>query len=342
MTVEVAGGEAPALAYPALVGAIERGDRVLLNVTAVELGLGTGGVHLVVAVDAEARDAAMPAGRVMKARYLPHQLAVASVEETHPEALEDPRALDGVPVVVAPLHSMIAPIAAGARAAGAERVVYVMTDQAALAGPFSRLVADLRERGLLVAWVTAGQCFGGELEAVSVWTGLLAAVRVAGADLVVAADGPGNLGTATTWGVSALAVGNAANAATTLRGRPVVALRASFADARERHRGVSHHSLTMLEHVVGPGATVAVPALEDPQRTAIWDALRSRRLEERHHLVEVDGRPALDELAGAGVQVRSMGRRIDEDPVFWLAAGAAGILAARMAAGSTRWRSELG
>ncbi|HYF12506.1 MAG TPA: DUF3866 family protein, partial [Actinomycetota bacterium] len=152
------------------------------------------------------------------------------------------------------------------------------------------------------------------------------------------ADGPGNLGTETTWGVSALGVGNAANAATVLGGRALVALRISFVDPRERHRVVSHHSLTMLEHVVAPGAHIAVPVLDDPERTAVWDALRSRRLEDRHQLVEVEAAPAVTELARSGVDVTSMGRGPDDDPAFFLAAGAAGILAARMAAGAALWR----
>ena len=50
-----------------------------------------------------------------------------------------------------------------------------MTDGAALPGAFSRLGVDLREAGLLDGWITCGQAFGGDLEAVTVWTGMLAA-----------------------------------------------------------------------------------------------------------------------------------------------------------------------
>jgi Protein of unknown function (DUF3866) len=342
LTVDVDGGRASALAYPELVGGCRPGDRVLLNTTAVALGLGTGGMHLVVAVDRETAEEWTAPGRVMKARYLPHQLAVRTVEETDREALEAPGGLGATPVVVAPLHSMVAPIAAGMRIAGAARVVYVMTDGAALPGGLSRLVPRLRDAGLIDTWLTAGQAFGGELEAVTVWSALLAAVHVARADAVIVADGPGNLGTDTTWGVSALGVGNAATAATVLGGRALVALRISFADPRERHRALSHHSLTMLEHVVAPGAHVAVPVLDDPERTPVWDALRSRRLEDRHQLVEVEGAPAVTELDRSGVDVTSMGRGPDDDPAFFLAAGAAGILAARMAAGAAPWRRGTG
>jgi hypothetical protein len=338
LRVEVDGGQADALAYPSLVGPIGAGDRVILNTTAVELGLGTGGRHLVIARIGASADVAHP-GRVMKARYLPHQSAVRTVEETHADVLEG-AALAGVPVVAAPLHSMLAPIAAGAKAAADARVVYVMTDGAALHGRLSRLVAGLRESALLDGFVTTGQAVGGDHEAVTLWTGLLASVAVLDAEVVVVADGPGNLGTATTWGVSSLANGHALDAAETLGGRPVAALRISFAEVRERHRVVSHHSLTILDRVCHVAANVAVPVLEDEaERDAVWDALRARRLEERHRLIEVDGRPALDELGRRRLDVTSMGRSPADDPAFFLAAGAAGVLAGRMAAGSHAYRS---
>jgi hypothetical protein len=342
LEVEVDGTSAPAISYPDLCGEVRPGDPVLLNATALELGLGTGGLHLVIAVEGRESSAWAPPGHVVKARYTPLQTAVASVEETHTELLEASEGLAQTPVVCAPLHSMLAPIAAGAKRAADARVVYVMTDGAALAGGFSRLVEQLRAAGLLDGWITCGQAFGGELESVTVWTGLLAAKEVLDAEVIVVADGPGNLGTDTTWGVSALASGHALNATEALGGRPVAALRVSFADGRERHRGVSHHSLTILDRVCRVSADVAVPVLEGRERDLVWDSLRERRLEERHHLVEVDGRPALDELERAGVEIDSMGRTALEDPAFFLAAGAAGILAGRMAAGSRRWRRGAG
>lgn len=341
LDVELEGERASALAYPALSGPLQEGDVVLLNTTAVALGLGTGGFHLVVAVEGRDELDVAGRGRVMKARYTPLQVAVESVEETHPEALDASPGLEGMPVVVAPLHSMVAPVAAGARAAGGGRVVYVMTDGAALPGPFSRLVPRLRESGLLDGFVTAGQAFGGELEATTTWTALLAAKEVMGAELVIVADGPGNLGTRTKWGVSALGAGHTMNAAAALGGRPVAALRVSFADARERHRGVSHHSLTILSEVCLVPANVAVPVLDSEERETVWAALREARLEERHQLVEVAGTPALDELAARGLEVETMGRSVADDPAFFLAAGAAGVLAARMAAGGRAWRASL-
>ncbi|MGZ5306214.1 MAG: DUF3866 family protein [Actinomycetota bacterium] len=340
LEVDVDGTRATAIAYPELCGPVTVGDVVILNTTAISLGLGTGGVHLVVAVEGAEVGGDEIAGRIMKARYMPLQTAVTSVEEGHRGALEGSSGLEHTPVVCAPLHSMIGPIAAGAKRAGEARVVYVMTDGAALPGAFSRLVFELRDAGLIDGWITCGQAFGGELEAVTVWTGMLAAKEVLEADVIVVADGPGNLGTDTTWGVSALTSGNSLNAVAALGGRPIPSLRISFADSRHRHRGVSHHSLTILRDVCLVPTDVPVPTLEiDTQRQSVWDALRAAKIEERHQLVEVDGRPALDELAVRRVEPRSMGRGVDDDPAYFLAAGAAGVLAGRTAAGNRRWRA---
>lgn len=346
LEVEVDGGRARALAYPAIVGDVEPGDRVLLNTTAVWLGLGTGGVHFVVAVLADDRgrhpgDAPVEGGRIMKLRYTPLQLRVETVEEATKGAipLDFASGLDGLPVVWTPLHSMIAPAAAGARAAGARRVAYVMTDGAALPAAMSRLSASLRSSNLLDAVITVGQAFGGDLEAVNVFTGLLAARHVVGADVVVVGDGPGNTGTGTAWGSSDLESAMSLNAVHILGGRPVAALRISFADARERHRVVSHHAITALSRVALAPVHVAVPAIEDAdRRAAVWAMLTAAGIHERHQLVEATGQPALDLLAERGVAVSSMGRGVDDDPEFFLAAGAAGVLAGRMAADDRAWR----
>lgn len=331
--VDVDGERRTALAYLELVGPIQVGDEVLLNTSAVELGLGTGGMDFVVADlrPGGGWEGSLP-GRVVKARYTPLQTVVSAVEETHAGELEASAGLQGTPVVVAPLHSMIGPIAAGARAAGATRVVYVMTDGAALPGSFSRLVPRLRDAGLLDGFVTTGQAFGGRLEAVTVWTGLLAAKEIDGADVIVVADGPGNTGTDTRWGVSALGAGQALNAVPVMGGRPIAALRVSFADPRPRHRGLSHHSRTILQDVCLVPAVVAVPRLQGEQREALWSALRG--LPERYEAVEADGGGALALLAERRVEVDSMGRTSAMDPAFFLAAGAAGAIAGRMVSDS--------
>lgn len=335
LSVEVEGSTAAALAYPGLVGPVGPGDRVVLNTTAVSLGLGTGGFHFVVAVEGMLSLEDDGPGHTMKARYTPQQVKVLAAEEArgpHRDALALAESLGGTPVVWTPLHSMVGPAVAGARAAGARRVAYVMTDGAALPAAFSRLAAELRASGLLEAVVTAGQAFGGDFETINVFTGLLAARAVAGADVVVVGDGPGSSGTESVWGSTHLQSAMSLNAAGILQGRPVAALRLSFADPRPRHRGVSHHSLTALSKVALFETHVAVPAVEDEARRAeIWDALRIAGIQGRHRLTEATGQPAVDLLADHGIAMESMGRSFADDPEFFLAAGAAGVLAGSIA-----------
>ena len=337
-------GQAVAIAYPALVGPVAPGDRVLLNTTAVALGLGTGGAHFVVAVEDRAGGEVEPSGRTMKLRYTPHQIQVLAAEEEgsdHRTRLRDATGLAGLPAVWVPLHSMVGPAVAGARAAGVGRVAYVMTDGSALPAALSRQLAELRARGLLDAVITAGQAFGGDLEAVNTFTGLLAAQAAAGAEVVVVGDGPGNTGTDTIWGATDIESAMSLNAAAILGGRPVAALRISFADPRARHRVVSHHVLTALARVAMAPVHVAVPVVADEgRRDAVWAALRQAKLEERHQLVEVTGQPALDLLAEHGIEAESMGRKVADDPEFFLAAGAAGVLAGRMAAADKGWNAD--
>ncbi|MBX6723303.1 MAG: DUF3866 family protein, partial [Dactylosporangium sp.] len=197
-----AGETVRALAYPALVGEPAAGDRVLLNLGAVALGLGTGGYAMVVALpdrlppDPPQAAAGRAAGHLVKARYTPLQTIVLGVDEEaspHRAALADADSVDGMPVVTADLHSALAPILAGVSATRPQaRVAYVMTDGGALPAWFSRTLHALRDR--LVGTVTVGQAFGGDLEAVTVHSGLLAARHVLGADVAVVAQGPGNLG----------------------------------------------------------------------------------------------------------------------------------------------------
>lgn len=334
-----AGDTIRALAFPALVGSPEIGDRVLLNVSALARGLGTGGYALVIALpDRPPVDPPDGPGHLVKARYTPLQAMVLGVddqESPHHDLLRDADDLDALPVVVADLHSALPAIVAGARSAASlagrrpPTVAYVMTDGGALPAWFSRTIAGLRSAGWIAACITTGQAFGGDLEAVTVHTGLLAARHVVGADLVVVAQGPGNLGTGTRWGFSGVAAGEAINAAGVLGGRPVASLRVSGADARERHLGVSHHSLTAYGRVALAAADVVVPVLEGDLGRRVRD--QAAPLGARHRLVEVDaGGPLLAALADTPVRLSTMGRGLHEDPAAFLAAAAAGVHAAAL------------
>ncbi len=333
-----------ALAYPRLTGTPVPGDRVLLNTTALQLGLGTGGYALVIAIpDRLPADPSEP-GHLVKARYTPLQACVSGSDEqgsaSH-QLLREADDLGGMPVVVADLHSAVPAIIAGyladrpghaARSSGQPpRIAYVMPDGGALPIWFSRTAAALREAGWLAGTVTVGQAFGGDLEAVTLHTGLLAARYVLGAEAAIVAQGPGNLGTGTRWGFSGVVAGEAVNAAAVLRGRPVGSLRISAADPRDRHRGISHHSLTAYGRVALARADIVVPRLDGDFGAGVLAA--AAPLAARHGIVLVGLEGLAAALRRCPVPLSTMGRGLDQDPAYFLAAAAAGRHAARLAAG---------
>ncbi len=342
LDVSVDGTQVLALAYPALTGCPRPGDRVLLNTTALELGLGTGGYALVVAVPDRLPPDPVITGRLVKGRYTPLQATVLGADEQgspHHDVLRDADDLSGMPVVVADLHSALPAVLAGVfsrpgRAGGhgprsghacrgaSPRVVYVMQDGGALPAWFSRTCAALRDAGWLTAVITTGQAFGGDLETVTVHTGLLAARHVLGADVAIVTQGPGNLGTGTRWGFSGVVAGEAVNAVAALGGRPVACLRISDADPRERHSGISHHSLTAYGRVALARADVVVPGL--PGEFGRRVAAEAAPLGGRHAIVTVPVEGLEAALRSCPAPLSTMGRGLDEDRAYFLAAAAAG------------------
>ena len=301
----------------ALVGPVAVGDPVVVNTTAVELGLGTGGWDVVHWNLARSSFDAPGSGHVMKLRYTSLQADTGVAEEV--EGYTAP-SLAGVPVVVCSVHSQLAAVAV-AFAAGAPdlRLGYLMTDAAALPLALSDLVASLREKGLLAVTVTAGQAFGGDLEAVNALSGLEVAVA-GGADAVVVGPGPGGVGTGTPHGHGAVEAAVLVDLAGRAGAHPILAVRFSDADARDRHRGISHHTTGALD-LAREQVRVPVPRGE-PSPHGTGDQV---------DVTEVDVPDVVALLARWGVVVTSMGRAAAEDPRFHSYAAAAGVLAASVA-----------
>jgi hypothetical protein len=318
--VEVDGS--PAYVLTGLIGPVAVGDEVVVNTTAVELGLGTGGSH-VVHWNLSRREWWQPGpGTVMKLRYTSLQADVGAAEEA-PGYEPPPGGLQDAPVVACALHSQLAPVAATlAEARPGCRVAYVMTDGASLPLALSDLVGDLSAAGLLATTITSGQAFGGDHEAVNLHSALEVALAE-GADVVLVAAGPGGVGTRTRLGFSGLEAASVIDAAALLGGRPVVAVRYSGADSRERHRGVSDHTAASL-WAAARSASVAVPRGE---RAAI-EAIAGH-----HALMEVDVPDVAGLLAARRLAVETMGRTTADDPDFFRWAAAAGAAAAQLLGG---------
>jgi len=294
----------PCVSYPLTTGPVEVGDEVVINVQAEQLGLGSGGFHVLylnltrgLGLDPE------EGAHVMTLPYSPLQRAVRFAEEGSDLAPD----LSDLPVICCSLHSQVAPAVAGV--GDGARIAYVQLAGGALPVSLSDSLRVLKERGLVDVSIATGPCFDGDVQAVNVASAL--AWTAGEFDVAVCGVGPGIVGTGSSLGHGGVAAAEAANAANALNGSPVVAVRVSEGDPRERHRGVSHHTRAVLDLLLDE-VSIAWPAgLEAPD----W-------LTEREE-VEVDGwREACD-----GLILEHMGRGPDEDPWFFASAYAAGKLA---------------
>ncbi len=305
--------EAKAYALTELIGECEPGDDVIVNTTAVDRDLGTGGWHFVHWNLNRSELIAPGPDHIMKIRYTSLQTDVRAEELINPRC-DDP--ITGIPVVVCSVHSQVAAVAAAfAESVPHHKLVYVMTDGASLPIAMSDLVETMKERGLISSTVTAGHAFGGDLEAVSVPSALGLAVHALAADVVVVGMGPGVVGTGTDLGTTAIEVAPILDAVASAGGVPIMCVRASSGDPRNRHWGVSHHSVVAarLAHCNPIVASV-------PPEAANLSGVRVMEWP------KPDPVPIL-EKARLG-HVTTMGRPVERDKLFFAAACAAGQLAA--------------
>ncbi len=320
LEVEVEGERRRAWADEGLVGEVRVGDDVVVNVAGVELGLGSGGFDVVHAnLTRGLSGGGAGDAHVIKLNYSSLQHAVEPVER----GVGAPRSgRRTVPVLVLPLHGHLAPAAwAAAQVAPGWKVGYVQTGGGALPGALSRDVAELREWGLLRGHVAAAPAYGAEHEALNTLGAIDAAIHTLGWDAILVGPGPGIIGSATEFGHGGLVALDSAHAALSLGLPTMLSPRLSSADPRERHLHLSHHTRTVLELLL---ATVDV---------AVPDAARVPGLPEaRAELESVAGdrhrlRPTLVDLAayaGSGLPTTTMGRTIEQDPLFFAAPLAAG------------------
>ena len=326
LTVEVGGEARPAWADELLVGEMQEGDEVVVNVAALDLELGSGGFDIVhVNLTRGLEGGAVGEEHVIKLNYTSLQHPVEPVEESlrlSPAEREEIAAQErrAPRVLVLPLHGHLAPAAwAAAQASPGIQVGYVQTGGGALPGSLSRDVAELRERDLLCGHITAAPAYGGEHDALSTLGALDAAANRLGWDAVLVGPGPGIIGSATEFGHGGMAALDSAHAALSLKLPTFMSPRLSASDPRDRHREVSHHTFTVLELLLAP-VEVAVPEGEDVIFAALEEAAGVHRL--RAAPADLDG------YAASGLPTRTMGRSIEEDPLFFAAPLAASRLLA--------------
>lgn len=335
ISVTVGDQDRKAVNYRVLTGEVKSGDQVVLNTTAVDMDLGTGGEDFVL-WNLERTEHLHPSGgHIMKLRYTPGQidvLATEAPESPDHQTLTTTVSLDGMPVVACGLHSQIAPAAAMLKLADPDvRIAYLMTDAASLPIAESNLVRQMKDKDLIDATVTCGHAWGGDYECVNIFSGLATCCEVVAADITIAAMGPGATGTKTPLGHGAMEQGQLISATGALGGRPVAALRISFADERPRHRGLSHQTITALRYGATVRCTMAVPDMPIEQLTEVMNALMESGLTEMHDVKIVDSWETEVALEKYGLgSITTMGRSVQQDLRFFEAAAAAGMFAGQL------------
>jgi hypothetical protein len=319
LVIEVDGRERPAVADVALVGAAQTGDELIVNVEALDLGLGSGGFDVVHVNLTRGLEAGGNEANVMKLNFTSLQHAVEPVDD---ERLSLPV---GRPVAVLALHGQLAPVAwAFAEAEPLGKLGFVQTEGGALPGGHSRTVRALRERGLLAGHLTAGASFGGEAEAITLAGAVHHGLSTLGWDAAVCGPGPGIVGSNSPLGHGGMSALDCAHTALALGCPTLLVARMSSGDERARHRGLSHHSLTVLDLLLEP-VTVALPGGSGFPLAPELGRDRPARLA-RH-----DWRSAVVDLSGyaaSGLPTETMGRGLSEDPLFFGAALAGGSVLA--------------
>lgn len=325
--VKINGEIQKAYNYPKITGCINIGDEVVLNTTAVELSLGTGGYHFVISNLNNLESDFTEGGHIMKLRYTPFQIKVDSVEEqesSYHNMIEKFSSLDNMPVVVGSLHSMLTPfVASYKRLNPNKRLVYIMTDGAALPIFLSKNVYTLKDKGLIDNTITIGSAFGGDYECINIYTALITAKEVLKADVVFVSMGPGIAGTGTKYGFTGIEQGPILDSVKKLGGMPISIPRISFADKRDRHQGISHHSITVLKEIVNVDINLPICKYSVEKLDYIKDQVSKNELDIKHNIVYIKNENSKDDLDYFNLKVKSMGRNFEQDKEFFEAASTA-------------------
>lgn len=307
--------------YNFLTGDVEKGDRVYLNTTANHMMLGSGGYDFIIINETRGYSIDTPdTGGIMKMRYSPYQVYTGHYDESAANYSD----LEGMAVICGELHSMLSPTSCALKyLSGGIRIAYIMTDGGSLPIDFSFAARDLRSKKIICGTVTYGHAFGGDVESVNIYDALLSARKVLCCDAAIVSMGPGIYGTGTRYGFSGIEQGYIIDAVNTLNGIPVVIPRISFADSRERHKGLSHHTITVLSQVAKTRAYVIFPFLQGERREYILRQINGSGIALKHHVRFLEGDCVFQGAKYFDVICSTMGRGMDDDPEFFLSCGSA-------------------
>ena len=335
LLVDIQGEVFKSINYNNLTGAANIGDILLINTTAVDLSLGTGGFHFVISNLNHPNRSITDGGHIMKLRYSPYQLKVFAAEEQgskYHEIFNDFQSLYGLPVIIGTLHSMLLPILETVKGMNSDlRITYIMTDGAALPIDLSNTVRELKAKGSLDSTITIGNAFGGDLDCVNIYNGLIAAKEILKCDLAVVTMGPGIVGTGTKYGFSGIEQGTIIDAVNNLGGIPIAVPRISFTDKRKRHFGISHHSITVFSEISKSSSIIGIPLFTDKKKNnLIHLQIKEAGIDEKHKVTFINSNRVdriTEMLDQSKEKMITMGRSYDVEKEFFITAGTAGEIA---------------
>lgn len=332
LTAQIGSKQEKCINYNRLTGALEAGDMVLLNITASELMLSSGGYHFVAANLTRPEIDSMDKGHIMKLRYTPIQMncmAAETQESKYHSIFKEFKSLDGMPVIVGSLHSMLAPCSIYIKNRKPKaKICYIMTDGGALPIYISDTVKQLKEEEIIEATITYGNAFGGDYECINIYTALITAKEIVEADLAIVCMGPGIVGTDTKYGFSGIEQGQIIDAVNKMGGYAIQIPRLSFSEERDRHYGISHHSITILKDICCTKANIAIPKLQNyEQMLFINEQIRENKISSLHNIIYVDYCDIIDILSSKKSYLNKMGKDLLEDKEYFITCAAAGKLA---------------
>lgn len=317
-----------AVNYKDFTGDVQINDVVVLNTTAIELNLGTGGNHFVVFNYKNKSKDLEGNGHIMKLRYTPLQLRCLVAEEQespYHNIFNEFKSLDNHICIVATLHSMIAPIIAMIKFINKNvKINYIMTDGGALPISFSNTIKELKNKKMLDKTITMGHAFGGDLECINIYTSLIAAKEILKGDITIISMGPGIVGTGTKYGFTGMEQGYIIDAVNNLGGVPFVVPRISFKDKRDRHYGISHHTITVLSEIANTKANLVLPYLDNEKHNYIMHQIQESKIDNKHNIILQNGKGIFEAMKKFELNTTSMGRTIADDNDYFIALGAVG------------------
>ncbi|MGM0410026.1 MAG: DUF3866 family protein [Bacillota bacterium] len=315
------GNNEKAINYISFVPRLKINDKIIINTTAVDLNLGTGGYHFVTEKLSNKNSLNKKNknfGHIMKLRYTPLQLKTLCLSEKQGEFHKEMKKiifLDGMKVIFIPLHSLLAPLLISYNYYNKDKkIIFIMAEGGSLNLELSNEINQLKEKNLLDITITIANSFGGDFEAVNIFTALMAA-KLMEADLVVVGIGPGHVGTNTVLGFSGVELAFYIQAVEILRGNPLLIPRISFADKRKRHYLISHHTITLLKNLVTTPIEVVFPDLKIIKRNTFF------LKKSKHNLFYYNINKIYHILNESNYNFKSMGKNFKEDPIFFITAG---------------------